>query len=126
MASTILLDNTAWDLVLDANGNIAAATEPYSLAQDAASALRTWLGEVWWDTAIGVPYASKIMGKNPPIALVRALLQDAALTVEGVASARCIITSLSNRVVAGQVQVTSTRTGQTSAASFSAINPQVF
>lgn len=34
MASTLLLDTLAWDLAVDAAGNIAVATEPYSLAQD--------------------------------------------------------------------------------------------
>jgi hypothetical protein len=36
--------------VLDAEGNIAVASEPYSLAQDAASAIKTFAGEVFWDT----------------------------------------------------------------------------
>jgi hypothetical protein len=30
---TLLLDTVAWDLVLDVNGNIAVADEPYALAQ---------------------------------------------------------------------------------------------
>ena len=41
--STLLLDQTEWDLVLDASGNIALASPPYALAQDVASAVRTFL-----------------------------------------------------------------------------------
>lgn len=124
MSSTILLDRTTWDCVLDADGNIAVADEPYSLAQDAASAIKTFLGECYWDTSIGVPYMQAIFGKNPPLALLKEQLVAAALTVPGVASAKCFITSLSNRAVAGQVQVTSQATGQVQAAAFATVNPQ--
>lgn len=122
--STLLLDTAAWDLVLDANGDIAVATEPYSLAQDAASAIRTFLGECYWDTTIGVPYLTDILGRNPSIALLKALLVDAAETVPGVASAECFITALSARSVSGQVQVTSQATGEVAAATFTTVNPQ--
>lgn len=121
---TILLDQTDWDLVLDVNGNIAKATEPYSLAQDAASVIRTYLGEVWFDTAVGVPYQQQILGKSPPIALLKAEFERAARTVPGVASASCYLSEVSNRRIAGQVQVRSAATGQTSAATFAVVNPQ--
>ena len=107
MASTILLDRSSWDLVLDANGNIALASEPYALAQDAASAIKTFLGECYWDTTIGVPWLQQIFGKRPPLALLKAHLVAAALTVPDVASAQVFISSAKNRLVTGQVQVTS-------------------
>lgn len=122
--STILLDTLAWDLVLDAAGNIARADEPYSLAQDAASAIKTWLGEVFFDTTLGVPYRQQVFGLNPSIALLKQLFVQAALTVPGVASAKCFVTAISGREVAGQVQVTSAATGKPSAANFAAANPQ--
>lgn len=129
--STLLLDRTTWDLVLDANGNIAVASEPYSLAQDAASAIKTFgdtpaggVGECYWNTTIGVPYFAQIFGKSPSIAQLKGLLQAAAQTVPGVASAQAFIISASNRAVIGQVQVTSAATGQVSSAEFSLINPQ--
>jgi hypothetical protein len=37
--NTLFLNPGPWDLTLDASGNIALAAEPYSLAQDAASAI---------------------------------------------------------------------------------------
>jgi hypothetical protein len=68
---TLLLDTATWDLVLDVKGNIAIASEPYSLAQDAASAIKTFLGEVWYDTTQGVPYFEQILGKPPNVELMR-------------------------------------------------------
>jgi hypothetical protein len=111
---TLLLDIGAWDLVADAAGNIAVASEPYSLAQDVASAIRTFLGEVWYDTSIGVPYFEQILGHTPPITVFEEYMTQAALTVPGVATATCIIESFSQstRTVTGQVQFTST-TGAT-------------
>jgi hypothetical protein len=114
---TLLLDVTTWDLVLDANGNIAIASDPYSLAQDAASAIRLFIGELWYDTSQGVPYWQDILGKAPPLSLVRSLFITAALTVPGVASAKVFFSSFSQRSLSGQVQITSSN-GQTAAASF--------
>lgn len=131
MASTLLLDRGAWDLVLDANGNIAAAADPYSLAQDAASAIKTFgdsgpgnTGECYWDTTIGVPYLTRIFGKQPSIAELKQLFNEAALTVPDVASAACFIIAADSRNIAGQIQVTSKSTGQVSASDFSVVNPQ--
>lgn len=126
MANTLLLDTSSWDLVLDADGNIAMATEPYSLAQDAASAIRTFLGECYWDTTVGVPWMQSLLAKRPSLALLKAQLVAAAETVPDVASAVVFITAFTNRVVSGQVQVTSATSQQVSAASFSVINPQAF
>jgi len=101
---TLLLDRTAWDLVLDSAGNIAVAAPPYALAQDVASAIKLFLGELWYDTSKGVPYFQKILGQLPPPALLTAYLEKAALTVPGVVSARCILETFTDRAVTGQVQ----------------------
>lgn len=114
--NTLLLNPSTWDLILDANGNIAMASDPYSLAQDAASRIKTFLGEVWYDTTIGVPYGT-ILGQRPPLAYLKQKMIDAAKTVPGVASAQCFISSISGRVVTGQVQIQTT-TGQTAAVTF--------
>lgn len=120
---TLLLDTITTDLVLDANNNIAVATQPYSLAQDAASAIKTFLGEVYFNTTLGVPYFTEVLGKSAPTAFLQALFNNAAETVPNVASAQTAITQIQNRVLSGQVQVVST-TGQTSVASFTVVNPQ--
>lgn len=114
---TLLLDTDTWDLVLDANGNIAVADEPYALAQDAASAIKLFQGELWYDTTQGVPYWAMILARFPPLPLVKAKIVAAALTVPGVVSAVCFVSSFKNRKLTGQVQITDS-SGQTQAAGF--------
>lgn len=104
--NTLLLTLDTWDLCVDANGNIAMATEPYSLAQDAASAIRLFLGELWYDTTQGIPYFQQVLGEAPPLPILKAFLQTQALTVPGVTEAAVFITSFAERTLAGQVQVT--------------------
>lgn len=103
MLNTLLLDRDAWDLVLDASGNIAMASPPYSLAQDVASAVRTFLGEVWYDTTQGIPYFQDVLGKLPPASLLTQLITNQALTVPGVVSAQTSITAFNAREVSGQI-----------------------
>lgn len=105
---TLLLDTQVWDLVLDLFGNIAVASDPYSQAQDAASAIRLFEGELWYDTTQGVPYWASILGQAPPIALMKAKFVDAALTVPGVVTAQCFLSGMVNRQVTGQVQLSNT------------------
>jgi hypothetical protein len=125
MASTLLLNTQTWDLTLDANGNIAVATEPYALAQDAASAIKTFLGEVYYDTTIGIAYIPQIFGNFAlPLSLLKQDLVDAALTAsKDIASAQVFLSGLTNRGLSGQVQIISV-TGQAAAANFVVLNPQ--
>lgn len=104
--NTLLLDTVAWDLVLDSNRNIALGAPPYAVAQDVASAVRLFLGELWYDTTQGLPYWQKVLGHTPPLSLVKQLIVNQALTVSGVVSAQCIISSfnLVSRQISGQVQ----------------------
>ncbi len=101
----MLLDGAAWDLVIDASGNWALASDPYSLAQDAASEIKTFRGECYYDTAKGIPYWQQILGYNPPVQLMRTLFVRAALLVPGVVSAVCFLRAMDNRQVTGQVQI---------------------
>jgi hypothetical protein len=124
MPSTLALDST-WDLTLDANGNIATLDEPAALAQDAASAILTFLGECYWDTTVGVPWLQQILGVTPPpLALIKKKLVDAALTVDDVVAAQVFISALSARALSGQVQVISASSGQIATAPFAVSIPQ--
>lgn len=115
--NTLLLDTLAWDLAVDASGNIAMASEPYALAQDAASSIKLFAGELYFDTTQGIPYFTQILGQTPPISLMKTNFNNAALTVPGVEGARCFITSITNRAVNGQVQIEDTD-GNVSAVGF--------
>jgi hypothetical protein len=102
---TLLLDQSAWDLVTDAFGNIALASNPYSLAQDAASEIRLFLGEAYYDTTRGIPYWQEILAQDPPISLMKAKFNSAAELTPEVVTAQTFITSVANRQVNGQVQI---------------------
>jgi hypothetical protein len=93
------------------------ATPPYALAQDVASAVKTFLGELWYDTTQGIPYFSEVLGKLPPAALLTQLISDQALTVPGVVTAECSITSFNARGVSGQINFTDD-TGETTIVNF--------
>lgn len=114
---SLLLNPSTWDLTIDASGNIAAADDPYALAQNAACAIKLFQGEAWYNTIIGVPYFQQIFSRTPNIPLMKAKLIAAALSVPGVASATVFITSITDRGVRGQVQVTGSN-GTTTAAAF--------
>lgn len=115
---TLLLDTKLWDLTVDLSGNIAVAANPYSLAQDAASAIKTFKRECWYNTSIGVDYWGQILGMFPPLSLVKTDLVNAALTVPEVTSAVAYIGAVSSdRVMSGQVQVFDAN-GNSSTASF--------
>jgi hypothetical protein len=113
----LLLDVDAWDLAADATGNIAVAEEPYSLAQDAASAIRLFLGELYYDTSQGIPFFEQILGRRPPVSLMKAHFNRQAMTVPGVVKSQCFITDWTDRKVSGQVQVWDAN-GNVSAAGF--------
>ncbi len=115
--TTLLLDRTYWDLALDASGNLALASGAYALAQDAASAIRLFKNEYWYDTTIGIPYFQQILGENPPLELIRAQFQDAALSVPGVTTAVVYFSGFSGGQLSGQVQI-SDSSGNKSLAGF--------
>lgn len=103
---TLLLDRTEWDLVLDTDGNIAVASDPYSVAQDICSYVRTFLGEVWYDKAKGIPYFTEILGRPPDVEFIQATISAAALEVPQVLTAECIITAFEGRALSGEVRFT--------------------
>jgi hypothetical protein len=103
--NTLLLDQSDWDLVLDINGNIAMANAPYALAQDVASAIKVFIGDLWYGQATGIPYLTQVLGQEPNPQFLRSQVEAAALTVPGVVQARCLFVELnSDRVLRGQVQ----------------------
>ena len=102
---TILLDPSTWDLLVDSKGNIALASNPYSIAQDVASAIKLFLGELYYDTSKGVPYFDQILGQSNPIAIMKLQAEKAALTVPEVVSAKCTALYNVDRVLSGTVEV---------------------
>lgn len=96
-----------WDLAVDVAGNIAVATGPEAIAQDVASAVRTFLGEVWYDTTVGIPYFQQILGKRPSLQFMKAKFIAAGKTIPGVVGIKCFLTGPGpRREVGGQLQIT--------------------
>lgn len=117
MMQTILLTSDDWDLVVDTAGNIAVASDPYARAQDAASEIRLFQRDAYYDQTRGIPYWIDTLGKAPPLAVVKAHIVAAAKLAPGVAAAQCFLTAVSGRQISGQVQVVDAK-GVASAASF--------
>ena len=104
---TLLLDPVGWDLLLDSRGDIAVAGEPYSVSQDVGSAVKLFLGELYYDTEKGVPYFQGILGSSLSPLFFAAQLEAAALTVPEVVQASCtnIAYSSENRRLTGDLKV---------------------
>lgn len=92
---TIFLIPETWDMTVDYNGNIALALDPYSMVQDAASEIQTYAGEVYFDTLIGIPYQTEILGQGLPLNLYRQQAINAALRVPGVIGSQVFFAGLS-------------------------------
>ncbi|MCP1229952.1 hypothetical protein [Acetobacter indonesiensis] len=104
---TLLLDCATWDLAVDAAGNIAVASAPYAVAQNVACAVRVFLGECWYNTALGLPYLTNILGRAQSVALFRADVEQTAQSVDGVARATCVLTAISpQRRLSGVIELT--------------------
>ena len=111
MSKSIFLDPNSWNMAVDIDGNIAVADEPYRIAQDCSCAVRTFNPEVYFDMNYGIPYTAEILGKRPPLQLVKRRYEDLAKTVSGVANARCTLAGIKNRVLTGYITLTTTSGG---------------
>ena len=105
--NTIALSES-WDLKLDGAGNMYPRTNGSAIAQDVASVVRLFLGELWFDTTKGIPYYEQVLGHEYGKALVEGLLNSAAKTVPGVVEAKTTIMQFTGRVVTGTIQVIDT------------------
>lgn len=102
---TFALDQTTWDLFLDTNGNWGIAENPYSVAQDASTAMRTFLGEKIFATDEGVPYLEELLGKAAPLQLVQSLMDNEALRAPDSKSASTEILESEGGKVTGETKI---------------------
>ena len=108
MYDTIAL-STDWDLMLTGTGDLAVQQESDAIAQDVASAVQTYQGEVWFDTTVGVPYFTSIFGQTLNQPLFSAIYNAVALTVPNVVAAQTTFEGLTvDRKLIGTVQVIDT------------------
>jgi hypothetical protein len=78
-------------LGLDGNGNIASVSGPSQIAQDVASAIQLFLGELYYDVTLGLPWLSEVMAKPYAPSILQPLLEKAALSIAGVDKAKAVI-----------------------------------
>lgn len=101
--------NKNWDLDLDANGDLAIATDPYSIAQDVASSCRLFQGELWYDTSQGIPYFQEVFGQLPPLGFLAAKFAATGETVPGVDTIAVTLNPVTNnRTLTGTLTITNT------------------
>lgn len=103
--NTLLLSRDTWDLAVNAQGNIAMASDPYSMVQDVASACRLFQNDSYYRPADGIPYFQQVLGHFQPIQVVKSFLVRAATSVPGVTGATAVLSGIKNRQLSGQVQV---------------------
>ena len=103
---TLFLNPDTWDLAIDDEGNIAIAKDPYSKAQDVASAIRLFKGELYYDISKGIPYFDETLGKKQSLSLYKYRVEQAALTVPGVVKAKSELKAGDKRTVIGAVLFT--------------------
>jgi len=108
--TTLLLDWDTHDLCLDSLGNIALASAPYAVAQDAETQVSTFLGECWYDTSQWVDWWGQILGKDPPASVVISLIEIQALLVPDVKQVKITLAGITTpgREGVGQMLVTDT------------------
>jgi hypothetical protein len=87
--TSIYLNPDTWDIGLDDKGNLALCSNPYAVAQDVACSCSTLLGEVYYDTTLGIPFYQKILGHWPGTQLIASKFQAEALKLPTVQSAYC-------------------------------------
>lgn len=111
MKTLFLLPDT-WDLTLDVSGNIAIASDQYARAQSVANKCRVFIKDMYYSQGEGIPYLESIMGKNRfSLSMYRTYLEDAAMAVDGVVTARAELSTANDRVVRGRIIFTD-RTGR--------------
>ena len=91
--------------------DIATVGDGTAIAQDVASVIQTFLGELYFDTTVGLPYFQSVMNQPYGASILQPLLVQAALQVPGVVSAQATITSIINRKISGIIDIIDT-TGQ--------------
>ena len=123
--STLALspDSSGWDLTTtptkaslsvlqptSQNQDIAFNTQGLAVAQDVASAIKLFQGELYYDTTLGVPYFGQVFTQQHNAAIINSLMQQAAFTVPNVVEAAASVSNLDangkpSRNITGTVKI---------------------
>nr|DAM64852.1 MAG TPA: Protein of unknown function (DUF2634) [Caudoviricetes sp.] len=107
--TTLYLDPDTWDITLDDKNNLATVTNPYSCAQDVATACSVFQGENIYNVTIGVPYTDKILGFSPGTGAVQTWLETEALRLPYIQQASAtVVNDSASRASSGVIVVVDT------------------
>ncbi len=81
------------DLYLDESGNISVSTDQEALIEQCAQASKTLLGELIYNTTIGIPYQQAVWIGVPNVAQFNAALRQAFLSIPNVIEVVSLIVS---------------------------------
>lgn len=103
------LDTSSWDLMLDGGGNLAITDGGYSVAQDVASSCLVFSGECYYDTSLGIPWKTDVLGMRPTPGFIQQKMQAEAkkLTIVDQALAN-VFFDKKTRSMRGSIRVTDT------------------
>ena len=108
MYATMKLDSD-WDITIDADGNLATLSGGYATAQDVASACQVFLGECYYDTSLGIPYDTAIIGRQFTSQYMAQKLKTEALKITSVTQSTAnVLYNKSLRRAVATVRVTDT------------------
>ena len=77
------LDEETGKFALTANGDLAMVTGADAILQYVLEAIKTFLGEWFLDTTIGIPYYESILKKNPDQVTIESALKARILACPG-------------------------------------------
>jgi len=108
-STSLYLDPDSWDITFDANGSLKTVSNPYSIAQDVACALKTVYGECYFDNTIGVPYYDQLLGRPVTTSAVISKLKSEAERLSTVKSVNVtLVPDRTTRVTKGYITITDT------------------
>src|SRR3972149_2057877 len=96
MSSDIRLDLATGDLTIT-QGRLSLAVGADAVVQSLRIRFRTFLGEWFLDSRVGVPWFQLVFVKHPNLRLARAVLRQVALATPGVVAVRAFSVSLDDR-----------------------------
>jgi hypothetical protein len=109
MLTTSLNLNENWDIHLNGENNLATVQDANAVSQDVASACKTHLGEVWFDTSIGIPWLTQILGKPVSAVFIQSQLEKQAKRLPYVSNARAtVVTDRKTRTARGLIAIVDT------------------
>lgn len=108
-STSLYLDPSTWDIGIDSVGRLKTVSNPYAIAQDVACACKAVLGEVIYDTTLGIPYFSSLFGRHVSTTLVTHYLSKQAMRLPTVSTVNVSLSAdKSTRNTSGQIYITDT------------------